>query len=430
MTSQVATLLKCIAILELLMSVPRDRVQKEVSTSRRNLLLAPVIFGASAIFSKVFPHCEASAQVVEAPQAPLNEASPSAAAPKTHYGPSGVSEAVAEVYQKARTALYPICRVCPQCDGVACAGEFPGMGGVGRGLSFQNNFNDLQKIRLKMRILNAVGPMDRKPDTSTLLFGHKISLPAIAAPIGGMGINFRHRISEEDFVEAIIGGCVDAGSMGAIGDGIDPKATMQLFEKIGRYQGRAIAGIKPRPQATFLEMIRAAEAQNAAMITIDIDSAGRYSRANPTWGTKTVAELSRLIHSTKIPFVIKGVMSPEDAIRAAEAGAAGIVVSNHGGRVLDGTPGTAAVLPVIAKKVGGKMTILVDGCVSYGVDVLRYLALGANAVLVGRHLARAAFGGGRKGVQLFMQTMRDELEAAMVLVGAANVRAINHTFLA
>jgi isopentenyl diphosphate isomerase/L-lactate dehydrogenase-like FMN-dependent dehydrogenase len=117
-------------------------------------------------------------------------------------------------------------------------------------------------------------------------------------------------------------------------------------------------------------------------------------------------------------------------VRAAEAGAAGIVVSNHGGRVLDGTPGAAAVLPGIAKKVGGKMTILVDGCVSSGVDVLRYLALGANGVLVGRHLVRAAFGGGRKGVQLFMATMRDELETAMVMVGAANVRAVNHTFLA
>ena len=166
-------------------------------------------------------------------------------------------------------------------------------------------------------------------------------------------------------------------------------------EYIGRHQGRAIAGIKPRPQASFLEMIKMAEAQNAAMITIDIDSAGRYSKYNPTWGTKTVAELSRLIRSTKIPFLIKGIMSTEDAVRAGEAGAAGSRIQPRG-RVLDGTPGTAAVLPGIAKKVGGKMVILVDGCVSCGVDVLRYLALGANGVLVGRHLVRAAFGGGRK----------------------------------
>ena len=169
------------------MSVPEKDVQRAASTSRRNFLLAPVIFGAGAILSQVLPFHEASAQTAEAPQTPLNEASPPVAAPKTHYGPSGVSEAVADVYQKARAALYPICRVCPQCDGVACAGEFPGIGGLGSGLSFQNNFNDLRQVRLKMRILNAVGPIDRKPDTSTVLFGHKISLPAIAAPIGGMG---------------------------------------------------------------------------------------------------------------------------------------------------------------------------------------------------------------------------------------------------
>jgi len=95
--------------------------------------------------------------------------------------------------------------------------------------------------------------------------------------------------------------------------------------------------------------------------------------------------------------------------------------------VLDHTPGTAAVLPAIARRLGGKLPILVDGCVHYGVDVLKYLALGADGVLVGRHLARAAFGGGRLGVRLFMETMRNELEAAMVLVGAANIRGINRT---
>ena len=417
------------------MSEPQNDSQTIAVTSRRNFLMAPVLLGAGLLFSKVFPCREVSAQTAGVPKAPLSDASQPAAAPKTHYGPGSASGAVAEVYQKARVALYPICRVCPQCDGVACAGEYPGMGGLGSGLSFQNNFNDLRKVRLKMRAINGVGPPDRKPDTSTVLFGHKISLPAMAAPIGGIGSNFSRRITEADFFEAIIGGCVDAGTLGAIGDGIqEPKDLVQArFETIGRYRGRAIAGIKPRPQASFLEMIKMAEAENAAMITIDIDSAGRYVRGRDPkieLGTKTVAELRQLVRSTNIPFLIKGIMCPEDAMLAAETGAAGIVVSNHGGRVLDCTPGTAAVLPAIAKKVGKRMTILVDGCVSSGVDVLRYLALGANGVLVGRHLIRAAFGGGKKGVQLFMETMRNELEAAMVLVGAANIRAINHTFLA
>jgi isopentenyl diphosphate isomerase/L-lactate dehydrogenase-like FMN-dependent dehydrogenase len=87
-------------------------------------------------------------------------------------------------------------------------------------------------------------------------------------------------------------------------------------------------------------------------------------------------------------------------------------------------------LPAIAKKVKGKMVILVDGCVHYGNDVLKYVALGADAVLVGRHIVRAAFGGGRPGVALFMKTMRDELEAAMVVTGLPDVRSINRQVLA
>ena len=95
--------------------------------------------------------------------------------------------AVAEVYQKAQQVLYPICRVCPDCDGVACAGEYPGIGGVWSGASFQNNYNDLRNVKLKLRPLNAVSSQDKKPDTSTVIFGQKLSLPAMAAPIGGTG---------------------------------------------------------------------------------------------------------------------------------------------------------------------------------------------------------------------------------------------------
>lgn len=110
--------------------------------------------------------------------------------------------------------------------------------------------------------------------------------------------------------------------------------------------------------------------------------------------------------------------------------AAGICVSNHGGRILDHTPGTAKVLPAIVEKVKGKMVILVDGSVAYGDDVLKYVALGADAVLVGRHIIRAAYGAGRPGVALLMKTMRDELEATMVLTGVPDVRSINHEVLA
>ncbi|MGA2709669.1 MAG: alpha-hydroxy-acid oxidizing protein [Steroidobacteraceae bacterium] len=355
------------------------------------------------------------------------------AAPATHYGPASATGGVAEVYQRAREVLYPICRVCPQCDGVACAGEFPGIGGLDSGMSFQNNFNSLQRVRLKLRPLSG----NKKPDSSTVIFGQKISFPAMAAPIGGLAVNFPnlHDMSEAQYFDAIIGGCVDAGTMGSVGDiQSDPwDVTKARYDVVARYPGKVVAGIKPRPNENLIRVIRLAEAAKAFMITIDIDSAGRGwmdASKDTAVEPKTVAQLRELVRATKIPVVVKGIMTPEDALLAGEAGAAGICVSNHGGRVLDHSLATADALPAIADKVKGKMVILVDGCVHYGTDVLKYLASGADAVLVGRHLWRAAHGGGREGVKLFMQTMHDELTAAMVLTAVPNVAAINRDILA
>jgi isopentenyl diphosphate isomerase/L-lactate dehydrogenase-like FMN-dependent dehydrogenase len=116
---------------------------------------------------------------------------------------------------------------------------------------------------------------------------------------------------------------------------------------------------------------------------------------------------------------------------AAESGAAAIVVSNHGGRVLDHTPGTAEVLAAIADRVKKyKMVILVDGGVRNGYDVLKMLALGAAAVLVGRPVIRGAVGGGQEGVSLVLNKMRKELAEAMVLTGTADVKKVKRSILA
>jgi isopentenyl diphosphate isomerase/L-lactate dehydrogenase-like FMN-dependent dehydrogenase len=416
--------------------------EQETAMFRRNFLKVSALFGAGMLASEMVP---AAAQGEPAPAPGGAAPAPFPAAPAlAHpapapalpppYGPPGARGKVAEVYQRAREVLYPICRVCPQCDGVACAGEFPGMGGLWSGASFQNNFNDLRQVRLKLRPLNAVSAQDRKPDTSTVIFGKKLSLPAMAAPIGGTVTNFRGILPDTEYFDRIIGGCVDAGTVGAVGDGqTDPlDEVARRYQVVQHYGGRAIAGIKPRPQGNLLKVVRLAEAAGAFMIAIDIDSAGRY-QGNPrdlAVEPKSVAQLREIVRSTRIPVVVKGIMTPEDALAAGEAGAAGICVSNHGGRVLDHTPGTAAALPAIADAVKGRLVILVDGCVHYGDDVLKYLALGADAVLVGRHLARAAFGGGRQGVDLFLRTMRQELEAAMVVTAMPDVRSIDRRVLA
>ena len=396
--------------------------------NRRNAIKASALLGAGAFASRALMPVAAAAD--QTPAAPSG-APPVAMA--THYGPASATGSVAEVYQKARQTLYPICRVCPQCDGVACAGEFPGIGGLGSGMSFQNNFTALQRVHLKLKPLSG----NKSPDCSTVIFGQTISFPAMAAPLGGLAVNFPtlHDMSEAQYFDAIIGGCVDAGTMGSVGDiQSDPyEVTKARYDVVARYPGRVIAGIKPRPNANYITIIRLAEAANALMITIDIDAAGRgWQDTSKETGVepKTVDQLSELVRATKIPILVKGITTPEDALLAGEAGAAGICVSNHGGRVLDHTAGTADVLPAIADKVKGKMVILVDGCVHYGTDVLKYVALGADAVLVGRHLWRAAHGGGRDGVALFMKTMRDELTAAMVLTDVPNVAAISRNVLA
>ena len=106
-----------------------------------------------------------------------------------------------------------------------------------------------------------------------------------------------------------------------------------------------------------------------------------------------------------------------------------LVVSNHGGRVLDGMAGTADVLPVIAAAVKGKITVLVDGGIRSGEDVLKMLALGADAVLIGRPVAVAAVGGGAAGVALYLEKIRRELSDAMMITGVADVRHVSADIL-
>jgi isopentenyl diphosphate isomerase/L-lactate dehydrogenase-like FMN-dependent dehydrogenase len=136
-----------------------------------------------------------------------------------------------------------------------------------------------------------------------------------------------------------------------------------------------------------------------------------------------------VIGATRLPFIVKGIMTADEAEEAVKAGAAAIVVSNHGGRVLDFTPGAADVLPEIAARVKGKTIILADGGVRSGADVLKLLALGADAVLVGRPLIIAAFGGGREGVALFLNLLINELLQAMLLTGTADVKKVSAAIL-
>lgn len=154
---------------------------------------------------------------------------------------------------------------------------------------------------------------------------------------------------------------------------------------------------------------------------MDVDAAGLpfLKNRNPPAGSKSVAELREIVGILNKPFIVKGVMTVKGALKAQEAGAAAIVVSNHGGRVLDQCPATAEVLPEITAALhGSNMAVLVDGGIRTGTDVFKALALGAKGVLIARPFVTAVYGGGEEGVRLYIEKLAGELADAMQMCGA------------
>lgn len=327
----------------------------------------------------------------------------------------------------AKKKMEGYCRVCPICNGRACAGEVPGMGGTGSGEAFTENVRALSRIKLNMRTIHDA----LEPDMSTLLFGQQLKTPIMGAPITGSGINAGGAITELEMVSGIVEGSKLAGSLGWIGDPANASMYEDGLAAI-RAAGQGIAIIKPRiDQQEILTLFKMAEEAGAVAVGIDLDGAGLITMAlkGQPVGPKTINQLKELIGGTSLPFIVKGIMTADEAIKCVEAGANAIVVSNHGGRVIDYTPGAADVLPAIVKAVKGKITILVDGGIRSGADVLKLLALGAEGVLIGRPLIVAAYGGGIEGVQALIEKYTAQLGAAMILTGCKNLESITSDVL-
>ncbi len=328
-----------------------------------------------------------------------------------------------EIRARARELMQGYCRVCPVCNGRACAGEVPGMGGVGTGAAFTANLDSLSRFKLNMRLVHGVV----EPDTSTEFLGRSLALPVLAAPIGGVSFNMGGKIPEEEYIEAVLGGCVDSGTLGCSGDGVPDFIHQAAFAAIEKLGGRGIPFIKPWEDEELFAKLDKAVATGAGIVGMDVDAAGLVTlkKMGRPVSPKSQDKLAQIIERTGAKFIVKGLMTVEDAWRAVEAGADAIVVSNHGGRVLDHTPGTAAVLPDIAQAVAGRAAVLVDGGVRSGVDVLKMLALGADTVLVGRPVSIAAMGGGRQGVATYLGQLRTELVQAMVLTGCRDIASVD-----
>lgn len=315
------------------------------------------------------------------------------------------------------------CRQCRICDGVACRGEIPGLGGIGTGSSFVSNVLAMQKVKLNMDVIAD----SEEIDTSCTLFGLDLSMPVFAAPIAGIRNNYGADIDDDVYTQAMLDACETLGIRGFTGDGIDADKLFAVSARmIDAHQGHGAVTIKPWVQSGIDERIQILRSLHFEMAAMDIDAAGLpLLRAGKTpVETKNIEKLRYVKEQLNKPFIVKGIMTVHAAMAAAEAGADGIVVSNHGGRVLDGTPGTIDVLPEIAAAIKGRLTILIDGGIRSGTDIFRCLALGADGVLVGRPFALAAVTGGSEGLVSTAEKYRRELIQAMRMTGCHTLKDI------
>lgn len=330
-----------------------------------------------------------------------------------------------QIYENARHKMSG-CHVCPDCDGRACPGMIPGYGGMRNGKSFQNNRAAFQNYGLVAHLLADV----KHPDSSFTLFGKKLSMPILAAPVSGYvhngKLNGTAEKEEYKYLLSMAEGVTRAGTLAFTGDSGHAYMYDAGIAAAKKYPGCIIPTIKPRANQKIIDKAQLAEQAGALAIANDIDavtSANMRFFGQPL-EVKDVEKLTQIVQATSLPFIVKGIMSPDEALVCLRAGVQGIVVSNHGGRILDGMASTLSVLPEIAAVVKNKMTIFIDGGIRHGEDVLKALALGADAVLIGRPIAITNIGGGAEGVELLLNTLRQELIDAMMITGVPDLHHI------
>lgn len=335
-----------------------------------------------------------------------------------------------ELAAAARGNIGPYCKACPVCDGRGCRNTVPGPGAKGTGTVAIRNYAAWQDVLVNMDTLHA--PFEA--DTACAVLGRELSLPVMIGPVGDVQRHYGKKYDTVGYNECVLRAAEREGTLAWTGDGLDAQIMADSCDLISKLDGAGVVTVKPWDANTLDAKLAQALAARPAAVAMDIDAAGLpfLKGQNPPAGAKDegqVAEVVAACHEEGIPFVLKGVMTPAAAERAARAGADGIVVSNHGGRVLDGVPATALVLPGIADAVGDDLEVLVDGGVRSGLDVFRALALGAKACLVCRPFVVAAFGDGADGVSALLCQLKGELADAMEMCGAATVADIDASML-
>jgi 4-hydroxymandelate oxidase len=324
-------------------------------------------------------------------------------------------------------------------------------------VTLRKNAQAWQDLSLHYRVLVDVASRD----LATSALGERIALPVIVAPTAF------HRLAHVDGELATVAGAGTAGTIFTL----STLSNTRVEDVVANARGPVWFQLYVyKDRAATEALVRRVEAAGvrALVLTVDAPLLGRRERdvrnrfalpaelrvenlvaagfdqvpgtimesglasyfasmLDPSLSWKDVRWLASL---TNLPLVIKGIVRADDARLAVDAGAAGIVVSNHGGRQLDTSPATADVLGPIADAVGARAEIFVDGGVRRGTDVLKALALGARAVLLGRPILWGLACGGRDGVAAALTIVRRELDLAMALCGCPNVTAITRDLVA
>lgn len=328
-----------------------------------------------------------------------------------------------EMLTAARGEMGGKCKACPVCNGLACGNNMPGPGSKAPGNGAARNYAKWQEICVNMDTLCE----NRPADTSFELFGKQFAAPIFAAPLGALNMHYGPKYNDLTYNSLLVPTCAEYGVAAFTGDGADASVMTSAVDVIAQCGGVGVPTVKPWNREMVFEKLDYINARTEAFaIAMDVDGAGLpfLKALNPNAGSKSVQEMTEIIAHAGRPFIIKGIMTPAGAEKAIEAGAAAIVVSNHGGRVQGGVPATAEVLPAIADAVGGRIKIFVDGGIRSGLDVFRALALGADAVLIGRPVVPFIYGAGADGLRAYLDKITGELSSTMTMCGTPTLKDI------
>ena len=324
-----------------------------------------------------------------------------------------------ECIENARPRIGKYCKACLECNGRACKNQMPGPGSKGIGDTAIRNYDKWKEIRINMDTIAENKPVD----TSFELFGRKFKYPFFAGPVGAVQLHYGDCLDDVAYNDILVSACAQNGIAAFTGDGTDANVMIAATKAIKNANGTGIPTVNPWNIDTIREKMELIHDSGAFAVAMDVDAAGLpfLKNLDPPAGSKTVAELREIIQLSGAPFIVKGIMTVKGALKAKEAGASAIIVSNHGGRVLDQCPATAEVLGDIVKALDGSgIKILVDGGIRSGTDIFKALALGADGVVIARPFVTAVYGGEHDGVRSYIEKIGTELEDTMKMCGVSS----------